>query len=190
MADTKKSDSKKTDSKKTDGKKTTSKKADTNATESKPAETKVAETKPAEAKAAATKPAATKADATKPAATKPAEAKPAEATEEDKPAVPKAMAKSAVYKELAAQTGLEAKEVAAVFAALEELIKVQLSPQGPGLFVIPNLVKLKLIKKEATPARIGVPNPFKKGELMDVKEKPASVKVKPVILKSLKDVSL
>jgi nucleoid DNA-binding protein len=99
----------------------------------------------------------------------------------------KPMAKSAVYKELATKTGLEAKQVAAVFDALEELIKSQLGKKGPKVFVIPNLVKLKLVHKPATKATRRE-NPFKPGTMMDVKAKPASTKVKPVILKGLKDV--
>ncbi len=101
---------------------------------------------------------------------------------------PKAMPKSGVYKELAAKTGLEPKQVSSVFEALEELILKELSKKGPGLFVIPNLVKFKLIKKPATKAG-KKKNPFKPGEMMDVKAKPASVKVKPVILKGLKDLN-
>ncbi len=99
----------------------------------------------------------------------------------------KPMAKSALYKELATKTGLEAKQVSAVFDALEELIKTQLGKKGPGLFVIPNLIKLKLQKKPATKATTK-PNPFKPGEMMEVKAKPASVKVKPIALKGLKDI--
>ena len=98
------------------------------------------------------------------------------------------MAKSNVYKELATKTGLEAKQISAVFEALEALILQQLSKKGPGLFVIPNLVKLKLVKKPATKAGKKA-NPFKPGEMMEVKAKPASVKVKPVILKGLKDLN-
>jgi hypothetical protein len=100
----------------------------------------------------------------------------------------KAMPKTSVYKELAGKTGLEAKQVQAVFDALEELVKQQLSKKGPGEFVIPNLIKLKLIKKPPTKAGTR-PNPFKPGEMMEVKAKPASVKVKPVVLKGLKDLN-
>lgn len=100
----------------------------------------------------------------------------------------KPMPKTAVFKELADRTGLEAKQVAAVFEAMEELIKQQLGKKGPGLFVIPNLVKFKLVKKPATKAGMK-PNPFKKGEMMKVEAKPASVKVKAVTLKLLKEIS-
>ena len=99
---------------------------------------------------------------------------------------PKAMPKSEIYKELAAKTDLEAKQVSAVFVALEVLVKSELSKKD-GEFVIPNLVKLRLIDKPATKAT-KKPNPFKKGEMMDVKAKAASVVVKPRILKGLKDI--
>lgn len=99
----------------------------------------------------------------------------------------KPMAKSALYKELAAKVGLEAKQVAAVFEALDELIHDQLGKKGPGLFVVPNLVKFKRVHKPATKAGMK-PNPFKKGEMMKVEAKPASVKIKAVILKGLKEV--
>jgi hypothetical protein len=100
----------------------------------------------------------------------------------------KALPKTAIYKELASRAQLETRQVAAVFEALEELAKEELSKRnGPGEFTIPGLIKLKLKKIPAKPAQKGVPNPFKPGELMDVKAKPASVKVKPVVLKGLKE---
>ena len=107
-----------------------------------------------------------------------AEKKPTEAA--------KPMPKSLVYKELANKTGLEPKQVSAVFEALAGLIQQELGKKGPGQFVIPNLVKLKRIKKPATKAGKR-PNPFKPGEMMTVKAKPASVKVKLVPLKGVKD---
>lgn len=107
---------------------------------------------------------------------------------DNKTAGEKPMPKTAIYKELATKTGLEAKQVAAVFEALEELAKTELMRKnGANEFVIPNLIKLKLIKKPATKATTK-PNPFKPGEMMEVKAKPASVKVKPVVLKSLKEI--
>jgi nucleoid DNA-binding protein len=101
----------------------------------------------------------------------------------------KALPKSAVYKEIADKCDLSAKQVASVFDALEDLIKSQLGKKnGPSEFVIPNLVKLKLVKKPATKAGTR-PNPFKPGEMMEVKAKAASVKVKPVVLKGLKELN-
>src|SRR3954453_19801628 len=110
-------------------------------------------------------------------------AKPTPPTDAAKP-----MPKTEVYKELAARAGLEPKQVAAVFAALEQLVTQQLGKKGPRLFAIPNLVKFKTVKKPATKAG-KKPNPFKPGEMMEVKAKPASVKVKPVVLKTLKDLN-
>jgi hypothetical protein len=99
------------------------------------------------------------------------------------------MPKTAIYKELANRTQLEPKQIAAVFEALEELAKEELTKRdGAGEFVIPNLIKLKLVRKEATKGGMK-PNPFKKGEMMKVEPKPASVKVKPVVLKGLKELS-
>jgi nucleoid DNA-binding protein len=98
----------------------------------------------------------------------------------------KPLSKSAVIKEVAGHANLTTKEVAAVFTALEAVIKNQLGKKGPGVFSIPGLVKLKLVKKPPTKAGTR-PNPFKPGEMMEVKAKPASTKVKPVVLKNLKD---
>jgi hypothetical protein len=49
------------------------------------------------------------------------------------------------------------------------------------------LCKIVVISKPAQPAKKNVPNPFKKGEFMDVPAKPAKrvIKVRP--LKALKD---
>jgi hypothetical protein len=49
------------------------------------------------------------------------------------------------------------------------------------------LLKIKTIKKPAQRAKKNVPNPFRPGELMDVKAKPASTRVKVLPLKKLKD---
>ena len=67
------------------------------------------------------------------------------------------------------------------------MIKKSLSSRGPGMFTIPGLVKIEKKKVPARPARKGVPNPFKPGELMDIAAKPASTKVKVRALKNLKD---
>jgi hypothetical protein len=45
-------------------------------------------------------------------------------------------------------------------------------------------------KKPARKAQKGVPNPFRPGELMDVAAKPASIRVKALPLKKLKDMPL
>ncbi len=101
----------------------------------------------------------------------------------------KAPSKSEIMNNIAAATDLSKKDVAAVMAALTEEIKKALSSRGPGVFAIPGLVKIEKRKVPARPAKKGVPNPFKPGELMDVPAKPASVKIKVRALKSLKDMT-
>jgi nucleoid DNA-binding protein len=99
---------------------------------------------------------------------------------------PKAAGKSEVFANIATASNLSKKEVAAVFDALTSEIGKALGKKGNGVFQIPGLCKIVVIKKPAQPARKGVPNPFKPGELMDVAAKPAKnvVKVRP--LKNLK----
>jgi nucleoid DNA-binding protein len=104
-------------------------------------------------------------------------------------AAKKAPSKSEVTNSIAETTGLSKKEIGAVFEALSGEIKKSLSNKGPGVFAIPGLVKIERKKVPAKPARKGVPNPFKPGELMDVPAKPASTKIKVRALKSLKDMA-
>ena len=98
----------------------------------------------------------------------------------------KAMTKSAIYTELAESTELTRKQVADLFDALAKLIKRELGKKGPGVFAIPGLVKLTLKRYPATKAGKR-PNPFKPGEMMDVKAKPARNKVRPRALKGLNE---
>lgn len=99
---------------------------------------------------------------------------------------PKAAGKSEVYNNIANATGLSKKQIGSVFDALSAEIGKALGKKGTGAFQIPGLAKIVVIKKPAQPAKKGVPNPFKPGELMDVAAKPAKnvVKVRP--LKNLK----
>jgi nucleoid DNA-binding protein len=101
-------------------------------------------------------------------------------------AKPRAPAKGEVLNNIAAATGLARKDVGAVVDALTNEIKKALSSRGPGLFAIPGLVKIEKKKVPAKPARKGVPNPFKPGELMDVPAKKATTKIKVRALKQLK----
>lgn len=98
----------------------------------------------------------------------------------------KAMGKSQIYQEIADATGLTRKQVAQVFESLSGLIQKELGKKGPGVFAVPGLLKLRRITKPATKAG-KKPNPFKPGEMMDVKAKPAQNKVKAMPLKALKD---
>jgi nucleoid DNA-binding protein len=105
------------------------------------------------------------------------------------PAAEKSASKSAtkgeVYTKLATKTGLTKKQVSSVFEALTELIGSELGKKGPGLFQIPGLLKLKVVRKPATKAKTGI-NPFTK-EPMTYKAKPARNVVKALPLKILKE---
>src|SRR4051794_8766990 len=98
----------------------------------------------------------------------------------------KPQSKSQTFNDLAEATGLSRKQVAEVFDALGELIKRELGKKGPGVFTVPGLLKLKRITKPATKATTK-PNPFKPGEMMEVKAKPARNQVKAQALKNLKE---
>ena len=102
-------------------------------------------------------------------------------------ATQKAPTKTEILKNIAETAGLDKKDVAKVIDALADEIKKTLSPEGPGVFAIPGLVKIERKHIPAKPAQIGVPNPFKPGETRDIAAKPASVKIKVRALKNLKD---
>ena len=103
------------------------------------------------------------------------------------PKVKKPLTKTEILNRIAEATDLTKKDVAAVLDALSGEIKKSLGTRGAGPFTIPGLIKIEKKKVPARPARKGVPNPFKPGELMDVAAKPASKKVKVRPLKNLKD---
>ena len=100
-------------------------------------------------------------------------------------AAAKAPTKSEVLGRIAEKTELSRKQVSAVFDELANEIKNALGKKGPGLFVVPGLMKINLIQKPATKARKGI-NPFTKEEVM-FKAKPARKVVKGRPLKNLKD---
>ena len=91
--------------------------------------------------------------------------------------------KSVILNQIAKETELSRKAVSGVFDALNGVIKKSL--RSHGLFTLPGLAKLKVVKKPATKAREGV-NPFT-GEKMMFKAKPASKKVRAMPLKNLKN---
>ena len=85
---------------------------------------------------------------------------------------------------IADKTGLTKREVGEVFDSLAMLMKRDLK-RGPGVYTVPGLIKVKVVRKPATRARKGV-NPFT-GEEMMFKAKPARNMVKVLPLKGLKD---
>lgn len=143
-------------------------------------------------KAPAKKAAAPKA-AAKPAA-KPV-AKKAAPAEKKAPAkkaagpIAEAYNKTQLLTEIADKTELTRKQVGAVMDELADLLGRHVTKKGAGSFTLPGLLKVVIVRKPATKARKGVPNPFKPGEMMDVAAKPAKnvVKIRP--LKKLKDMA-
>ncbi len=98
---------------------------------------------------------------------------------------PKAMTKSALYQEIANSTKLTRKQVSEVFDALAKVVAQQLGKKGPGVFTLPGMAKLKLVRKPATKARQGI-NPFTKQPQM-FKAKPARNIVRIRALKTLNE---
>ena len=97
----------------------------------------------------------------------------------------RARTKTDVYRGLSEDTGLTRRQVSSVFDGLAGMIKKDLGGRGPGVFAVPGLMKIKVVRKPATKARKGI-NPFT-GEPMVFKAKPARKAVKVTPLKGLKD---
>ena len=88
----------------------------------------------------------------------------------------KRMSKAQIITELSDKTGVGKKEVQSLLSELLVLVERELGEQGPGEFVLPDLVKLKVKTIAAKPAHTGV-DPFTKQE-REFPAKPASRKVK------------
>lgn len=100
------------------------------------------------------------------------------------PARGKPRGKSEVYSTIAEHVGISRKEVAGVFDVMHQLITADLSKGAAGVFNVPGMMKVIVVRKPATKAREGI-NPFT-GEKTTFKAKPARnvVKIRP--LKNLK----
>ncbi len=103
------------------------------------------------------------------------------------PAISKKYTKTEILNEIAGNTSLSKKDVAAVIDELSVLIERHIKKRAVGEFTLPGLLKIKSVVRPARPARKNVPNPFKPGELMDIPKKPATTRVKVLPLKKLKD---
>ncbi|MDH5517140.1 MAG: HU family DNA-binding protein [Gammaproteobacteria bacterium] len=111
------------------------------------------------------------------------------APEKKLPAIKERFSKTAILSEIAENTELSRKQVAAVLDELSDLTERHIKKRACGEFVIPGLMKVITVRKPATKARKNVPNPFKPGELMDVAAKPARTLVKVRPLKKLKEMA-
>ena len=96
--------------------------------------------------------------------------------------------KTQILEQLAENTGLSRKQVAAVLDSLSDVIEAHVNKRSVGEFVLPGLLKISTVRKPAVKARKGI-NPFTKEEVM-FKAKPASTAVKVRPLKKLKDMVL
>ena len=91
--------------------------------------------------------------------------------------------KSEILAQISKDTELSRKNVNEVFETLNGIIKKSL--RSNGLFTLPGLLKLKVVRKPATKAREGI-NPFT-GEEMMFKAKPARKIVRARPVKAAKD---
>jgi nucleoid DNA-binding protein len=96
----------------------------------------------------------------------------------------KPTSKGEIIAYLCDKTSLKRKEVVAVLDELTGLIQRDLK-NGPGIINFYGLMKIKVVRKPAVPARKGV-NPFTKEEVT-FKAKPARNVIKIQPLKSLKE---
>ena len=114
-------------------------------------------------------------------------AAPAKAAAKPGPAKPikDALSKSGLVAHLSENSGVAAKEVRAVLAALEGAVAGSVHKKGAGSFTLPGLLKISAVSVAAKPKRKGI-NPFTKEEQWFA-AKPATTKVKVRPLKKLKD---
>ena len=103
---------------------------------------------------------------------------------EDAASIKKPMSKTEIIAHLSEATGLAKEQVSGLLGELAQLIQQHLTEQGPGIFTLPDLLQIKVVRKPATEERKGI-NPFTKEE-MTFKAKPASNSIKLVPLKGLK----
>ena len=96
-----------------------------------------------------------------------------------------AFKKSDIIDNIALKTDLAKQKVNEVLNALDEIIQLHLSNNGPGEFTLNGLFKLLVKTQDAKPEREGV-NPFTQKKII-IPAKPAHKVVRVKILKKLKD---
>ena len=100
----------------------------------------------------------------------------------------KRLTKAQLFSDLAEATELPKKKIAEVFDALTDLMKKQLTGRGPGEFVLPGLLKIRVVKRPPTKEREGI-NPQTREKII-IPAKPASKRVRATPLKGLKELVL
>jgi nucleoid DNA-binding protein len=96
------------------------------------------------------------------------------------------ISKNDLVERLMEKCDLDKKQVKAVIAELETIIKGSLVKKSCGEFNFQGLFKLRIKDVPAQKGGVKKKNPFKPGEMMVTKSKPASVKVKALALGKLK----
>lgn len=101
------------------------------------------------------------------------------------PSIKEQLSKKGIIDTITTATNLGKKDVVSVLDCFAQVIERHVKSGGPGIFVLPGMLKISVVKKPARPARKGV-NPFTGEEIM-IKARPAckAVKIKP--LKKLKE---
>ena len=103
-------------------------------------------------------------------------------------AIKEPFTKTMLFNEIAERTELKKKDVVAVFDQLSDIINSHIRRNAAGVFTVPGLMKIKVVRKPATRARKGI-NPFT-GEPTIFKAKPARNVIKIQPLKALKDMAV
>lgn len=101
------------------------------------------------------------------------------------PSISQPYTKGTIVKTIADLSSISRKDTANVIDNLSKLIEGHVKVRGPGVFTLPGLLKIMVVKKPARPAREGI-NPFT-GEKTTFKAKPARKVVKIRPLKKLKE---
>ncbi len=97
----------------------------------------------------------------------------------------KALSKTQLVAKIAESENIPKTQAESLLKAINTIATEQLGSSGPGVFVLPGLIKLRAVDKPAQPARPGI-NPFTK-QPITVAAKPASRKVRATPMKALKD---
>jgi nucleoid DNA-binding protein len=97
----------------------------------------------------------------------------------------KPRSKGDLYRTIADATGLARKQVQQVFDTLSSVMAADLT-KGAGVVNLAGMMKVTVIHKPATKGGTR-PNPFKPGEMMEVKPKPARKVIKIRPLRALKE---
>ena len=101
------------------------------------------------------------------------------------PTIKDPLSKTNMIKTITDVTALNKRDVISVLECFNQVIEKHVRNGGPGVFVMPGMMKISVVKKPARAARKGI-NPFTGEEIM-IKARPAYKTVKIKALKKLKE---